>query len=120
GKQFCDEQVRGPFSAWRHTHRVVAIGTSESIYEDRVEYGLRGGVLAHRLFDGLLRLILRRAFAQRHRTVQARVPRMPSRAHRIACLAVLALGLAGPSQAASGQELRVTAGSIEERHPRRI
>ncbi len=105
GKQFCDEQVRGPFSAWRHTHRVVAIGTSESLYEDRVEYGLRGGVLAHTLFDGLLRPILRRAFAQRHRMVQARVPRRPSRAHRIACLAVLALGLAGPPQAASGREL---------------
>jgi len=105
GKQFCDEQVRGPFQTWRHTHRVQAIGTSESLYEDRVEYGLRGGVLAHTFFDGPLRLFLRRTFAQRHRTVQARVPRMPSRAHRIACLAVLALGLAGPRQAASGQEL---------------
>ena len=105
GKQFCDEQVRGPFQTWRHTHRVQAIGTSESLYEDRVEYGLRGGVLAHTFFDRPLRLILRRTFAQRHRTVQARVRRMPSRAHRIACLAVLALGLAGPRQAASGQEL---------------
>ena len=105
GKQFCDEQVRGPFQTWRHTHRVQAIGTSESLYEDRVEYGLRGGVLAHTFFDGPLRLILRRAFAQRHRTVQARVPRMPGRAHRIACLAVLALGLAGAPQETSGQDL---------------
>ena len=105
GKQFCDEQVRGPFRTWRHTHRVRAIGTSECLYEDRVEYGLRGGVLAHTLFDGPLRLILRRAFAQRHRTVQARVPRIPSRVRRIACLAVLTLGLAGPPHAMSGQEL---------------
>ena len=26
GKQFCDEQVRGPFKIWRHTHRIEAIG----------------------------------------------------------------------------------------------
>ena len=105
GKQFCDEQVRGPFRTWRHTHRVQAIGTSECLYEDRVEYGLRGGVLAHALFDSPLRLILRHVFAQRHRTVQSRVPRMPSRAHRIACLAVLTFGLAGTPHAMSAQEL---------------
>ena len=105
GKQFCDEQVRGPFRTWRHTHRVQAIGTSECLYEDRVEYGLRGGMLAHTLFDRPLRLILRRGFAQRHRTVRAHVSRVPSRAHRIACLAVLTLGLAAPPHALSGQEL---------------
>jgi lipocalin/uncharacterized protein YbjT (DUF2867 family)/ligand-binding SRPBCC domain-containing protein len=117
GKQFCDEQVRGPFRTWRHTHRVRATGTSECLYEDRVEYGLRGGVLAHTLFDGPLRLILRRAFAQRHRTVQERVPRMPSRAHRIACLAVLIPGLAGPPHAVLGQELPAvrTVGSVDLR-----
>jgi len=121
GKQFCDEQVRGPFRTWRHTHRVQAIGTSECLYEDRVEYGLRGGVLAHTLFERPLRLLLARAFAQRHRTVQARVSRrpvvlagsrdpgprspMPRRAHRIACLTVLALALGGPPHAMSWQEL---------------
>ena len=105
GKQFCDEQVHGPFRSWRHTHRVHAIGTSQSLYEDRVEYRLHGGVLAHTLFDGPLRLILRHAFAQRHRTVQAGVSRMLSRAHRIACIAVLTLCLAGPSHAMSGQDM---------------
>jgi len=105
GKQFCDEQVRGPFRTWRHTHRVQAIGTSECLYEDRVEYGLRGGMLAHAIFDRPLRLILRRGFAQRHRTVHAHVSRVPSRAHRIACLAVLTLGLAGPPHAFSGPDL---------------
>ena len=82
GTQFCDEQVRGPFRTWRHTHRVQAIGPSECLYEDRVEYGLRGGVLAHTLFDRPLRLILARVFAQRHRTVQARVSRRPGASAR--------------------------------------
>jgi uncharacterized protein YbjT (DUF2867 family)/lipocalin/ligand-binding SRPBCC domain-containing protein len=121
GKQFCDEQVRGPFRTWRHTHRVEAIGTSESLYEDRVEYRLRGGALAQALFDAPLRLILARVFAQRHRTVQARVSRRPAalagseaaaarsriprRAHPIACFAVLTLGLGWPPNAVPGQEL---------------
>jgi len=77
GRQFSDEQVRGPFRIWRHTHRMEAIGTSQTLYEDRVEYAMRGGVLAHRLFDGLLRRLLARAFEQRHRTVHARFSHRP-------------------------------------------
>ncbi len=38
GERFCDEQVRGPFKTWRHTHQFVAIGTGQTLYEDRVEY----------------------------------------------------------------------------------
>jgi uncharacterized protein YbjT (DUF2867 family) len=77
GSQFSDEQVRGPFRIWRHTHRMKAIGTNQTLYEDRVEYVLPGGVLMRRLFDGLLRRLLARAFEQRHRTVQARFSHRP-------------------------------------------
>ena len=78
GKQFCDEQVRGPFRTWRHTHRVQAIGTSECLYEDRVEYQACAVACWHTRSSTVpLRLILARVFAQRHRTVQARVSRRP-------------------------------------------
>jgi lipocalin/ligand-binding SRPBCC domain-containing protein len=102
GKEFSDEQVRGPFRTWRHTHRMEAIGTSQTLYEDRVEYMLRGGVLMHRLFDRLLRRMLARAFEQRHRTVQASFSRFSRR--RLACLAVLAFGAWLNSHAASAEE----------------
>lgn len=71
GRQFCDEQVRGPFRTWRHTHRIESIGTGHGLYEDRVEYALPGGRLVQRLAAPLLRPVLTRAFAQRHRIVRA-------------------------------------------------
>jgi ligand-binding SRPBCC domain-containing protein len=70
-EQFCDEQVRGPFRTWRHRHRVEPVAAGQTLYEDRVEYALRGGAVAGALFDRLLRWMLSRAFEQRHRTVRA-------------------------------------------------
>jgi uncharacterized protein YbjT (DUF2867 family)/ligand-binding SRPBCC domain-containing protein len=71
GKQFCDEQVKGPFRTWRHTHRMEAIGASQSIYEDRIEYALRGGSLVRRLSDRLVRHFLTNMLARRHQFVCA-------------------------------------------------
>ena len=63
GKQFCDEQVRGPFRTWRHTHRIEAMGVSQSLYEDRIEYEL----------DGLVRHFLTSMLMRRHQLVCASV-----------------------------------------------
>jgi ligand-binding SRPBCC domain-containing protein len=71
GKQFCDEQVKGPFRTWRHTHRMEAMGASQSIYEDRIEYALRGGSLVRRLSDRLVRHFLSNMLARRHQFVCA-------------------------------------------------
>ncbi len=70
-RQFCDEQVRGPFKLWRHTHRIEPIGTGQSLYEDRVEYAVPGGRLTQRLAVRVLHPLLARAFARRHRIVHA-------------------------------------------------
>jgi uncharacterized protein YbjT (DUF2867 family)/ligand-binding SRPBCC domain-containing protein len=70
GRQFCDEQVRGPFKTWRHTHRIEPISTGRSLYEDRVEYVVPGGRLVQRMAAAVLRPLLTRAFAQRHRIVR--------------------------------------------------
>ncbi|HTI36335.1 MAG TPA: SRPBCC family protein [Vicinamibacterales bacterium] len=71
GERFCDEQIRGPFRIWRHTHRFVAVGTGQTLYEDRVEYAVRGGRLVARLADPVVRHLLARMFARRHRIVHA-------------------------------------------------
>jgi uncharacterized protein YbjT (DUF2867 family)/ligand-binding SRPBCC domain-containing protein len=71
GTQFCDEQIRGPFKIWRHTHRVEPIGAERSLYEDRIEYAVHGGPLTQRLAHPVLRRLLTRAFALRHRIVRA-------------------------------------------------
>jgi ligand-binding SRPBCC domain-containing protein len=80
GEQFCDEQVRGPFRTWRHTHRIEAIGTRQTLYEDRIEYALPGGRLVHRLLDGLVQRLLARAFARRHEIVRTCLSLRPARA----------------------------------------
>lgn len=71
GRQFCDEQVRGPFRTWRHTHRIEPITAGQTLYEDRVEYAVPGGHLAQRLAVPVLQRLLTRAFAHRHRIVRA-------------------------------------------------
>ena len=76
-RQFCDEQVRGPFVLWRHTHRFERIDVSHTLYEDRIEYALPGGALVRRLGDPLVRALLARMFTRRHRTVRTWFERAP-------------------------------------------
>jgi ligand-binding SRPBCC domain-containing protein len=47
--RFVDTQVRGPYRRWVHEHRFTDLG-QETLVEDRVEYRVPGGRLAHRLF----------------------------------------------------------------------
>jgi ligand-binding SRPBCC domain-containing protein len=72
GKQFCDEQVRGPFKVWRHTHRIEAIDANRSLYEDRVEFALPGGRWVQRMLTPLVSRLLASAFARRHAIVRSR------------------------------------------------
>ncbi len=71
GERFCDEQVRGPFRIWRHTHRFVAVGPDQTVYEDTVEYAIRGGRPMTRLAHPVVRHLLGRMFARRHQIVRA-------------------------------------------------
>ena len=68
--QFCDEQLRGPFALWRHTHRIESIGSEQCAYEDRVEYAVPGGAIVNRLVAPFLRRLLAISFAQRHKIVR--------------------------------------------------
>ena len=72
GRQFCDEQVRGPFTTWRHTHRFEAVGDRQTLYEDHIEWALPGGRLVNRIAGVILPILLARAFEHRHAIVRAR------------------------------------------------
>ncbi len=89
GRQFCDEQVSGPFKLWRHTHRIEPVGTAQSLYEDRVEYAVPGGRLAQRLTEPFLRRLLARAFAQRHQIVRAAMTPALLLSLSLGCLAMV-------------------------------
>ena len=69
-REFSDEQLRGPFRFWRHTHRVEPLGPALCLYEDRIEYAVPGGPLVRRVTRPLLQALLGRSFAHRHRTVR--------------------------------------------------
>ena len=70
---FVDEQVEGPFAAWRHRHEFEAIGNNQTRLTDRIEYQLPGGSLVNSMFGWTVKLGLRNMFAHRHRVTQKAV-----------------------------------------------
>ena len=45
GIKFTDEQLKGPYKTWIHTHHFEAVG-SKTVMRDRVEYRPKGGILS--------------------------------------------------------------------------
>lgn len=76
GTQFVDEQLAGPFTWWKHTHRVEAIGSEQSLLIDRIEYALPGGRFVQWLAGPLSRHLLTRMFARRHLVTRQRLAAM--------------------------------------------
>lgn len=71
GRSFRDTQVRGPFAAWQHTHRMEPDGESACWLEDRVEYALPLGFLGRWFGGWFVRRKLERLFEYRHRVTVA-------------------------------------------------
>ena len=70
GRQFVDEQVRGPFASWRHVHRFEPDGAAASIMTDRIEYALPLGAVGALGEPLLIRPRLQRMLAYRHELVR--------------------------------------------------
>jgi ligand-binding SRPBCC domain-containing protein len=66
GRQFVDEQVKGPFASWRHTHQFLPSDDGASLLRDSIEYALPVGRVGE-LFGGWFsRRMLERMFDYRH------------------------------------------------------
>jgi uncharacterized protein (TIGR01777 family) len=63
---FCDRQVRGPFSRWLHTHRMIPDGPAASFLEDHIDYRLPLGPLGAVFGAGMVQDRLAAMFAYRH------------------------------------------------------
>ncbi len=66
GREFHDRQVTGPFALWEHAHRMTPEGGA-CMLEDRIEYALPAGAAGDLAGGGLVRRMLERMFAYRHR-----------------------------------------------------
>lgn len=67
-RMFVDEQRRGPYRAWVHTHRFTA-KEGGTLVEDEVRYDVWGGALVNALF---VRNDVARIFAYREAKLRAR------------------------------------------------
>ncbi len=68
GELFTDEQVRGPFGAWRHSHSFTAAPSGHCLMTDEIQYRLP---LLARPLSGIFERDLARLFAFRHRVLAA-------------------------------------------------
>jgi lipocalin/uncharacterized protein YbjT (DUF2867 family)/ligand-binding SRPBCC domain-containing protein len=99
-RRFCDEQVRGPFAVWRHSHLFESIDSSQTLYQDRIEFAVTRNPTLNRIAAAVLRPVLTVAFASRHRTVRARVCRShPGIARRWAAMVAIAAAMLQPADA---------------------
>jgi len=67
---FRDQQVRGPFSKWIHTHRFFPDPENGCILEDEIEYRLPFHFFSGFLTGKMIRKKLERIFRYRHRITQ--------------------------------------------------
>src|SRR5580765_4045986 len=71
---FVDEEIRGPFAMWRHTHKFEELAPDRTLMRDQVLYQLPLGLigrLAHRVFVGPA---LKRIFDYRSTTISELFP----------------------------------------------
>ena len=66
---FVDEQVRGPYKRWIHTHRFIA-SPGKTVIEDEVRYSLRGWPLGE-IFIPFVKWQLNGIFRYRRETIEA-------------------------------------------------
>jgi len=73
GQGFVDEQVKGPYRSWIHTHCFEPSRDGGTLMEDRVDYELPFGVLG-RLAASIVALQLRTIFSYRFKRVDDLYP----------------------------------------------
>lgn len=94
GREFVDEQVRGPFARWRHVHRFHARGETMCVLEDDIAYALPLSPLS-RAAQPAVRGMLARMFAYRHAVTRADLGRHDMRLPRLRMAITGASGLIG-------------------------
>lgn len=88
GQQFCDIQVKGPFSKWVHHHFFMDAARGESILRDQVNWSLPPWGLLNKAGRGPMTSMLRNMFQFRHRRTVDDLIRHQQQADRFTVLIV--------------------------------
>jgi uncharacterized protein (TIGR01777 family) len=70
GRSFRDEQVRGLFARFSHTHEVIPVDAHRCVMEDRIEYALPLGAIGNAVGGRMVEQRLDRMFRYRHATLR--------------------------------------------------
>lgn len=70
GEQFIDRQVKGPFKAWRHTHKVSVQDAEQSTLTDSIDYQLPLGVIGRIGGGQMVKNRLEQLFNYRHQVMK--------------------------------------------------
>jgi ligand-binding SRPBCC domain-containing protein len=68
-RRFVDQQIRGPYALWEHTHSFESAGEGAVLIADRVRYALPLGPVGELAHSLLVRRDLERIFDYRHAAV---------------------------------------------------
>lgn len=69
-RQFCDNQLQGPFSYWNHEHKFQPINERSSYLNDQLSYKLPGGIVGKWLLGHHTHIQLNRLFRFRHKRTE--------------------------------------------------
>ncbi len=67
--RFVDEQIRGPFAFWRHTHNFTPVGRGSTLVEDRVDYEIPFGLIGKLANFLFVKRYLERIFSYRNKRI---------------------------------------------------
>jgi ligand-binding SRPBCC domain-containing protein len=70
GRRFCDVQVKGPFTSYRHEHRILPIDATHSVLHDHITFTMPFGRLGHALGRLIILRKFERLFTFRHRVTR--------------------------------------------------
>jgi uncharacterized protein (TIGR01777 family) len=74
-RRFTDQQIKGPFSTWIHTHNFFPDGPHACFLEDQIEYALPFCGLTSQWMEAWIREKLERIFQYRHQTMISDISR---------------------------------------------
>ena len=70
-RQFADILIKGPFSYWKHIHKIEPQNEDTCILEDEIEYSMHGGIIGNILGGPIVKNLLQKMFTYRHNVLRS-------------------------------------------------